>query len=217
MGAALRGRPLFYINRKDLFEDPKEKDAFKAKYGRDLAVAKTWDEYYDIAEFFYRPDQSLWGSAMHMAAAYDAITCNWNQMMWSYGGELWDGKNKVVGFLNGEARAQGAAVHAEALQDLAARLRQLVVRRSQYRDGPGPGGPGNQLVRLQPGPRGPEGVQGGGQAGLERRAGVAKHFVHLGGEGLTVSAYSKNQEAVLDFIKWFWSEEAQKSGPRAAA
>lgn len=49
--------------RKDLFDDPKEKAAFKAKYGYDLAVPKTWKEYYDIAEFFTRPDQKLWGTA----------------------------------------------------------------------------------------------------------------------------------------------------------
>ncbi len=49
--------------RIDLFEDPKEQEAFKAKYGYDLAPPKTWKEYLDIAEFFTRPDQSLWGTA----------------------------------------------------------------------------------------------------------------------------------------------------------
>jgi multiple sugar transport system substrate-binding protein len=49
--------------RIDLFEDPKEKEAFKAKYGYDLAPAKTWKQYLDIAEFFTRPAQNLWGTA----------------------------------------------------------------------------------------------------------------------------------------------------------
>lgn len=52
-----------YTYRIDLFEDPKEQEAFKAKYGYDLAVPKTWKEYLDIAEFFTRPDQGLWGTA----------------------------------------------------------------------------------------------------------------------------------------------------------
>ena len=52
-----------YTYRIDLFEDPKEQEAFKAKYGYDLAVPKTWKEYLDIAEFFQRPDQNLWGTA----------------------------------------------------------------------------------------------------------------------------------------------------------
>src|SRR5205823_9502786 len=102
-GLPQEGDALAYVARKDLFEDPKEQAAFKSKYNRDLALAKTWDEYYDIAEFFHRPDQGLYGTAMHFAAAYDAITCNFNQIFWSYGGELWDGKAKVVGYLNGPA------------------------------------------------------------------------------------------------------------------
>ncbi len=44
---------LFY--RKDLLEDPKEQAAFKAKYGRDLTVPRTYDELYEVAEFFNRP------------------------------------------------------------------------------------------------------------------------------------------------------------------
>ncbi|MCD6551946.1 sugar ABC transporter substrate-binding protein [Thermotoga sp.] len=42
---------LFYY-RKDLFEDPKIKQAFKEKYGRELTLPTTWEEVVDIAEFF---------------------------------------------------------------------------------------------------------------------------------------------------------------------
>jgi len=52
-----------YTYRIDLFDDPKEQEAFQAKYGYPLAVPKTWKEYLDIAEFFNRPDQNLWGTA----------------------------------------------------------------------------------------------------------------------------------------------------------
>ena len=41
--------------RKDLMENADEQSAFKAKYGYDLAPAKTWQQYKDIAEFFTRP------------------------------------------------------------------------------------------------------------------------------------------------------------------
>ena len=44
---------LFY--RKDLLEDPKEQVAFKEKYGHDLTVPRTYDELYEVAEFFHRP------------------------------------------------------------------------------------------------------------------------------------------------------------------
>ena len=51
---------IFYY-RKDLLEDPKEQEAFKAKYGYDLKVPDTWDEVRDLAEFFNRPDQGMYG------------------------------------------------------------------------------------------------------------------------------------------------------------
>lgn len=44
---------LFY--RKDLLEDPKEQKAFKARYGRELTIPKTYDELQQVAEFFHRP------------------------------------------------------------------------------------------------------------------------------------------------------------------
>ena len=38
-------------------------EAFKAKYGYDLAVPKTYAQMRDIAEFFYRPDENRYGIA----------------------------------------------------------------------------------------------------------------------------------------------------------
>ena len=40
---------LYY--RKDMFEDPKLKDAYKAKFNKDLDVPQTWDEYSQVAQF----------------------------------------------------------------------------------------------------------------------------------------------------------------------
>lgn len=53
---------MIYYYRKDLFEDEANKAAFKEKYGYDLEPAKTWEQYMDIAEFFTRPDENLYGS-----------------------------------------------------------------------------------------------------------------------------------------------------------
>jgi len=52
---------LFY--RTDLFNDPKEKDNFKAKYGYDLRPPRTNKELIDIAKFFTRPPD-LYGFAV---------------------------------------------------------------------------------------------------------------------------------------------------------
>ena len=40
--------------RQDLFDDPTEQAAFKAKYGYDLKPPETWDQMNDVAQFFTR-------------------------------------------------------------------------------------------------------------------------------------------------------------------
>jgi multiple sugar transport system substrate-binding protein len=40
------------LYRKDLFDEPANKEAFKTKFGYDLAAPTTWEQYRDIAEFF---------------------------------------------------------------------------------------------------------------------------------------------------------------------
>ena len=60
--------------RKDLFEDPEEMEAFKAKYGYDLAVPTTYEQFLDIAKFFTRPDQGLYGVATYTQKDYDGMT-----------------------------------------------------------------------------------------------------------------------------------------------
>ncbi len=59
--------------RKDLFNHPDEKAAFKAKYGKDLMPPETWDDWLQAGEFFTRKkgeklagkvlDRNFYGSA----------------------------------------------------------------------------------------------------------------------------------------------------------
>lgn len=51
-----------FVIRKDLWDDPKEQAAFKAKYGYALTPPKTWDQQADMAEFFHRPGDNLLGA-----------------------------------------------------------------------------------------------------------------------------------------------------------
>ena len=51
--------------RMDLFEDPDEMAAFEAEYGYPLATPETYAELTDIAKFFTRPDEGLYGSAIY--------------------------------------------------------------------------------------------------------------------------------------------------------
>lgn len=48
------GQVMYY--RRDLLEDAAHQAAFKEKYGYDLAVPKTWQEFRDVAEYFNGKD-----------------------------------------------------------------------------------------------------------------------------------------------------------------
>jgi multiple sugar transport system substrate-binding protein len=66
---AFVGAPQYYnfpvtLYRADLFEDPDEQAAFEAEYGRELAPPTTFDEFVDLATFFNRPDEGLYGTCL---------------------------------------------------------------------------------------------------------------------------------------------------------
>jgi len=58
---------------------------FEAKYGYPLAVPQTWAQLRDIAEFFTRPDQGLYGAGIYTQDDYDAITMGFQNVFFSYG------------------------------------------------------------------------------------------------------------------------------------
>lgn len=61
-GVSLDGDFQTWVYRKDLFEDDREQNAFREQYGYDLAPPRTWDQLNDVAAFFHRPEQGLFGS-----------------------------------------------------------------------------------------------------------------------------------------------------------
>lgn len=68
-----------YAFRKDWFEDPKEQDAFKEKYGYDLMPPEDGyaiKEWCDVLEFFTRPEEKRWGYVESMDPR-EAIVTTW--------------------------------------------------------------------------------------------------------------------------------------------
>jgi multiple sugar transport system substrate-binding protein len=78
--------------RKDLFEDPKEKEAFKQKYGYDLGPPNDWKQYRDIAEFFTRPTQNFYGTLIQ-GKKHIALWQEYLNFLYSFGGAVLDTKD----------------------------------------------------------------------------------------------------------------------------
>ncbi|MGO8121060.1 extracellular solute-binding protein [Rhizobium ruizarguesonis] len=120
-----------YLYRKDLFEDPKIKEAFKKETGKDLTPATTHAEYTEIAEFFtkYGKDNGmeLWGTT---AQAHTGHPASWYEFFESiaptFGVYNWgiDAKNNYAatvehgGAMNGD-KAKAALKYWLHLRDIA--------------------------------------------------------------------------------------------------
>jgi multiple sugar transport system substrate-binding protein len=94
-GKALYGLPYHdgpecFIYRTDLFADLKEQAAFSERFGYPLAVPRTWEQFEDVARFFTRPAEGLYGTVF--AAYPDAHNTVYDfcLQLWSRGGELAD-------------------------------------------------------------------------------------------------------------------------------
>jgi len=75
-----------YYNKK-VYNDPANKAAYKAKFGKDLAPPTTWDEASQQAKFFAKPPQ-FYGT--QFAGKDEAITGRFYEMLRANGGQLFD-------------------------------------------------------------------------------------------------------------------------------
>lgn len=73
--------------RKDLLEDPKEQQGFKARYGYDLQVPASWKEYSEVAAWFHRPQQKFYGTALQ-GKRHEALWYEWLNFLYSFGGDM---------------------------------------------------------------------------------------------------------------------------------
>lgn len=209
----LEGDANGFAYRKDWFEDPKEKAAFKAKYQYELAVPTTWAQLRDIAEFFHRPAQKRYGISVYTDNSYDALVMGVMNTMFGYGAELGDPKTyRVEGIVNSSSANAGLKM---------------------YRD----------LYKLTPPDWGKTFFQEGNQAITENLVAISMNFfaffpalanpavnknaantgyfsmpagptgarfAALGGQGISLVSYSKKQEASLKFMAWFVREDVQR-------
>ncbi|MDZ4718362.1 MAG: extracellular solute-binding protein [Roseiflexaceae bacterium] len=87
-GTPYHDGPECFIYRKDLFEHPAEQAAFMAQHGYLLAAPQTWAQFEDIARFFTRPEQNLYGTVFAAYPDGHNTVYDFCLQLWSRGGEL---------------------------------------------------------------------------------------------------------------------------------
>jgi ABC-type glycerol-3-phosphate transport system substrate-binding protein len=106
------------IYRKDMIEDPREQAAFKAKFGMDLKIPKTWDEYWKQIEFFTRDTDNdgktdMFGTVIQGQRG-DCISMQWSNYLYAQGGQYNDSNWNPT--LNSDAGVRALTAYREALQ-----------------------------------------------------------------------------------------------------
>ena len=91
--------------RADLLENAEEQAAFEKQYGYDLAPAQTWQQYYDIAEFFTRDageqlagetlTEPMYGVTL-AGKRHEAAVFEWLNYAQSYGGGVVDANGDLI-------------------------------------------------------------------------------------------------------------------------
>ena len=205
-----------FAYRKDWFEDPAEKKAFKTKYRHELAVPATWDQFRDVAEFFTRPAAKRFGCALLTGRGYDALVMGYQQMMWDWGGSWGDPATfKVAGVLNTPAAA--------GLQTMK-QLLKFAPNSGANLDYGGAlevftgGGTAMAMNYFAFYPKIAKDM--GAKAGFfVMPAKGDKRFASLGGQGMSISTKVSpgQQKQAKDFIAWFLKRETQEKWIRKEA
>ena len=94
-GLPFHDGPECLIFRKDLFEDLTEKQNFKNRFGYELNPPKTWEQFVQIAEFFNRPEENLYGCVFANYPDGHNMVFDFCLQLWTRGGSLLDHQNKI--------------------------------------------------------------------------------------------------------------------------
>ena len=218
-GAPSNSAVMMMFYRKDLFSDPTEQKAFKSKYGYDLAPAKTWEQYKDIAEFFTRKSGDMlagkklsspfYGVAL-AGKRHTATVLEWMNYMWTFGGGLFDssGNPDVNSAANVAALDFEKSLTAYAppgytsatWDEVTAELQQGIAAESiTWGDTAG----------AMEDPTQSKVVGDMGYADIPTKAAGDKPEAHLGSWTWTVNADSANKEADQLFMAWALSKPVQ--------
>lgn len=200
--------------RKDLFEDPDEMAAFEAEYGYALDVPEDYTQFMDIAKFFTRPEENLYGVAIYGQNGYDSMVMGVENTMFAWGAEWQDADNVVDGVVNSERAVEALEAYKELFEccnppGMSAAFftetndafisGQSVMAMNFFAFFPALANPDVNPYAEGTGffanPAGPYGDRGAA----------------LGGQGLSVIDYISDERkaAALDFIEWFAKEEVQ--------
>ncbi|MCX2476627.1 extracellular solute-binding protein [Pedobacter sp. MC2016-05] len=115
VGLPFHDGPECLIYRKDLFESDLEQTRFLAKYGKPLEAPKTWEDFHQIAQYFNRPEDNLYGSIFACYHDGHNTVFDFCLQLWTRGGSLTDKSGFIQ--INTEAAISGLDFYRKIVND----------------------------------------------------------------------------------------------------
>ncbi|RME56780.1 MAG: extracellular solute-binding protein, partial [Caldilineae bacterium] len=95
LGLPYHDGPECLIYRTDLFADPTNQARFAEQHGRPLALPRTWEEFHQVARFFQRPEEGLYGTVFAAYPDGHNTVYDFCLQLWTRGGELFDSNGAI--------------------------------------------------------------------------------------------------------------------------
>ena len=209
----LEGDATGWSYRMDWFADPKEKAAFKKKYGYDLAVPQTWAQMRDIAEFFHRPSEKRYGIAIYTDNSYDALVMGYENVLFGYGGELGDYKTyQVKGIINGKTAVDALSFYKELYQFTPPGWGKVFFMENNQAITEGLAAMSMNYFAFFPALTNPATNKHAKVTGYfaNPKGPTGARFAALGGQGISIIKYSKKQAQATKFLEWFIRDDVQE-------
>lgn len=208
------GDAVGYVYRKDWFAKPELREAFKAEYGRELEVPKTWDELLEVAKFFQGREidgKKRYGIALYTERGSEGITMGVTNALYAWGFQ-YDDPDKpyhMDGFVN-SPEAVAALDFYKALYECCTPPGHsdayMVANLDAYKSGQA----AMQMNFFAFFPGIAKDDQVGDVSGFFVNPKQKKAASVLGGQGISVVSYSDKKDMALEYIKWFAQPEIQK-------
>ena len=202
--------------RKDWFERPELQAEFKKKYGRKLDAPQTLEELKQIGEFFQGREidgKKVYGASIYTERGSEGITMGVTNALYNYGFkyENPDKPYDLEGYVNSAGAIAGLEFY-KALYDCCTPPGSSDWYMGENIDAYKSGQVAMQMnfAFIWPGVESDPNVGGGKSGYFPNPAGPGGHFAQLGGQGISVVAYSDKQAAALEYIKWFAQPQVQK-------
>ncbi|WP_341676219.1 ABC transporter substrate-binding protein [Niveibacterium sp. SC-1] len=201
--------------RKDWFSRPELQAEFKKKHNRDLAPPKTYEELKQIGEFFQGrmiDGKKVYGAYIFTERGSEGITMGVTNVLYDWGFQYDDPKKpySMNGFVNSADAVKGLEFYKALYKCCTA----PGLTNAYMQEGLDAFKSGQVAMMMNwfaffPGLYKDPNV-GGDKIGFFANPAAKQHFTQLGGQGISVVAYSANRDSALQYIKWFATPDVQK-------